>query len=491
MFFEEVSDADLAEMAGFLGEDTVVQSGEVSELLVADVLDEVNVRQEMEVQPKPKPGCSRDFSGSDEVGPSMENVRIFCNSQRKINTTKSTERDVKTLSNWLATEKFELRNLEVVPPRELNEYLAQYFVYIRKKDGTDYQPGSLTSMFHSVDRYLRDMKYFTPENRINIMKDDTFEDARLALHSKRLQLKKQGLGNRPNRSVAVDEEEERVMWEKGVLGVGSPFALQFTLWFHLTLLMGLRGRDEHRSMRWGDLKIQKTGEGKEFLEFAERASKTRDGSSYDDHRQTTPKVFCACDTLGSDKCVVEIFKKFKGHRPVDFCYDDAPFYLQYKTDEHIAKAGDNVWYKQQPIGVCSIGKMLPRACSLAGLRVRGNHGVRATTVQRLRGASVPDDKIVQITGHRSVRTLACYDTDQLAHKEHEDYQGILQGKHDFAGSSNTTSVSASDGFAVVPVATTAVPTSTNTTIATKSDGKSIFAGAVFNSCVFNVNLPQQ
>ena len=34
-------------------------------------------------------------------------------------------------------------------------------------------------------------------------------------------------------------------------------------------------------------------------------------------------------------------------------------------------------------------------------------------------------------------------------------------------------------------------TVSNTQVANKCDGKSLFAGAVFNSCVFNLNVPEK
>jgi hypothetical protein len=210
----------------------------------------------------------------DVEGPSMEKVRQFCAEQGKKNTKKATCRDVKNFSEWLSCMKFELRNIEYIPPKLLNDYMAQYFVYIRKQDGSQYQPGSLTNMFHSFSRYLKSCRYYADDERICILKDDKFEDARMALTCKRRELKKQGLGNRPHRSVPVEEEEEAIMWEKGVLGVSSPFAIQFSLWFYMTLMMGLRGRDEHRSLRFGDVKIKRDPKGTEYLEMLERASKT-------------------------------------------------------------------------------------------------------------------------------------------------------------------------------------------------------------------------
>ena len=243
----------------------------------------------------------------DDNAPSMAKVLKFCEDQEKINTRKATNRDVKHFSDWLLSTKFVLLDLHEIPPEELNELLAQYLVFVRKSDGSEYQPGTLVNMFHSIARYLKGMKYYSSDNRVCLLKDIAFEDARKALRAKMVQLRKQGLGNRPNRSVAVEPEEEDVMWEKGVLGVSSPFSLQFTLWYFLTLLTGLRGCDEHRSMRFGDITMKQDAAAKEFLELRERGSKTRDGSVPRDGRATAQKIFCSCD-VNRSRCLVEIFK---------------------------------------------------------------------------------------------------------------------------------------------------------------------------------------
>lgn len=42
---------------------------------------------------------------------------------------------------------------------------------------------------------------------------------------------------------------------------------------------GLRGRQEHTDMCWGDIELQTDAEGSEYLLFTERATKTRHGVS--------------------------------------------------------------------------------------------------------------------------------------------------------------------------------------------------------------------
>lgn len=58
------------------------------------------------------------------------------------------------MSDWLAVSKFELRQLEMIPPMELNELMVQFFVFVKKHDDDDYQSSTLSSTPYCVDRYL-------------------------------------------------------------------------------------------------------------------------------------------------------------------------------------------------------------------------------------------------------------------------------------------------------------------------------------------------
>jgi hypothetical protein len=311
------------------------------------------------------------------------------------------------------------------------------------------------------------------------------------------------------------------LWKKGILGKGSAFSLQFTIWYHMTLCMGLRGRDEHRRVKFGDVVIKSDARDISYIELLDRGAKTRDGALNADTRATTQKIFCSCSSTGEDRCVVEIFRELIKRRPADFCQPEHPLYLQYKTDKQLESSGSSVWFKREPLGVGSLGKFLPKACVLADLAPRGNHGVRATAVQRLREAKVPDDKIIQVTGHKSVRTLAIYDTDQLRPNEHKDIQSILQGSSDTSkdASATTSSTPVTMGddnvnpninsvansnpnvptYDIIPRLPVAVTTSAPMPLATfqgmqnqvisNSSGnpQSIFAGSLISHCTFHIH----
>ena len=131
--------------------------------------------------------------------------------------------------------------------------------------------------------------------------------------------------------------------------------------------MGLRARDEHRKISFGDLRLKTNGLGVEFLQLEERDSKTRDGASFDDFRPTRPKVFCSCAPCGKARCVVEVYKEYVQRRPSDYCGPQHPFYTQYNTKEQINSSKTETWFKREPLGMSSIGKFLPRAWELTGI----------------------------------------------------------------------------------------------------------------------------
>ena len=218
-------------------------------------------------------------------------VNNFIVEQENKDTLHKT-RDVKLLQTFLGT-KNELRKAEEIPALEWNEYICEFIISVRTKDGKDYEPSSLRSLLASFERHL--IKNFYS---VSITNDLVFEKTRKVLLSKQKELKKKGKGNRPNASIALTSDELNRLYEKGLLGTRNPEALLNTLWLNSIMHFGLRGCKEHRNMCWGDVKLKETANGKAYLEFNERQTKTRTGSDCRDIRAMPPKMFA---TDGSEK----------------------------------------------------------------------------------------------------------------------------------------------------------------------------------------------
>ena len=101
-----------------------------------------------------------------------------------------------------------------------------------------------------LDRYLRSKNY-----PASLLKDEKFNESNVILEGKARALRDIGMGNRPNRSRPLTQQEEETLWNCGQLGISTPMAIINTLWFRLTQHFGLRGRQEHHTMNIEDFTI--------------------------------------------------------------------------------------------------------------------------------------------------------------------------------------------------------------------------------------------
>ena len=99
--------------------------------------------------------------------------------------------------------------MEYIPAAELNEFISEFIISVRTKDGNEYETTSLRSLMASFERHLKKQGYSA-----SIINDLVFERTRKVLQSKQKQLKKQGKGNKLKASVALTSEELKILYEK-------------------------------------------------------------------------------------------------------------------------------------------------------------------------------------------------------------------------------------------------------------------------------------
>ena len=88
------------------------------------------------------------------------------------------------------------------------------------------------------------------------------------LKAKQKDLKAKELGSKPRTSDSLTDEEIEKLYASKWLGIESPQAFINTLWLNSTIHSGLRGGKEQRELRWGDVKLKQTPDGKEYLEYS-------------------------------------------------------------------------------------------------------------------------------------------------------------------------------------------------------------------------------
>ena len=80
-------------------------------------------------------------------------VEEFILEHESKNTAQKTERDVRLLERFLKT-KDEDRKIEDIPANELNEFVSEFIISVRTKDGNEYEPTSLRSLMTGFERHL-------------------------------------------------------------------------------------------------------------------------------------------------------------------------------------------------------------------------------------------------------------------------------------------------------------------------------------------------
>lgn len=337
---------------------------------------------------------------------SSTDIEKFIANSKNQNTERATNKWMNVYKEWAKLRGKE-ENIEVLPPHELDIILQSFFAELKKKNGSDYEPNSLNSAQTSIDRYLKNKGY-----KISILRDREFLTSRSVLEGKARMLREQGMGKRPNKAESLTAEEEEILWNCGQLGCQNPKSLINTLWWLLTQHFGLRGRQEHHSMKIEDFVLKKSDEGKEYLTFAEGITKTRQSGLHEKHRLSIPKMF----ETKTERCPITFFKFFLCKRPAEIQHT-GPFYLA--INYHYSS--NNAWYKKAPMGENTINiimkNMIQNSPLVNTLKKLTNHSARKTLVKKLKKRQVPKSDIITITGHNSEAGLDAYDSGDEHHQE--------------------------------------------------------------------------
>ena len=86
-----------------------------------------------------------------------------------------------------------------IPAPDLDKLLCSFFKDLRKNDGSDYEPDTVSSFQKRIQRHITEQKL-----PFNILKDDVFSRSRSVLAAERKSLVKEGRGNKPNASHIIN-----------------------------------------------------------------------------------------------------------------------------------------------------------------------------------------------------------------------------------------------------------------------------------------------
>ena len=245
---------------------------------------------------------------------------------------------------------------------ELSFWLSKFVYEVRKTDKNEYPPNSLSLLCTGLQ--LREtgapqLKMFeSPDLKL-------FQDS-LDAEMKRLTAK--GLGCEIKQAQPITEDEEQLMWTKGVLGDMDPKTLLNTLFFLIGKFFGLTSDGEHRSLTFDQIRAIKGSDNEcSKLQYTSFGEKNYAGGL--EHRKLRPKTMEQHDNPGNpERCIVRIFEKHQSKCPK--LKPGSPLYL---TPKRKVSSDDKVWYTKTPVGKNTLRKVVQDMCRVAGIESHHLH----------------------------------------------------------------------------------------------------------------------
>jgi hypothetical protein len=307
------------------------------------------------------------------------------------NTEKSTK-------NWITKfEEFRVCANYSVPLSELDDVsllqqqLVECISTMKRNDGCEYKATSIKQAVDALNRYL---VCHSPILRINLHDKYMFPDLHNVLHGKMCDLQEHGFGETSG-SVAINPRQILQILQHPRMNTSSPEGLLYRIFFQLSIILAMRGGEHY------DLKIdQFKSDGHDGLQFFRYTSKNNQRGIQGGKAQI---ISIPADDSGPCTDI----KYYLSKRP-DLSDDN--FYLQPNP----SWLENGIWYKTSHIGKNRLNKFMQnigRETQIdIPIELLSNHSGRKTATQVLQDEEIPEQAIMQLTGHKSVQGVRAYKT---------------------------------------------------------------------------------
>ena len=184
---------------------------------------------------------------------------------------------------------------------------------------------------------------------LDIFRDSNFADFRASLDSEMKRLQSEGYGTKTKQAEVLTEEDEDILWEKGILGSENPQSLLNSVIFYNGLYFTLCSGREHRQLQSHPCHIEIVEHPCQwpYLSYSKDVSKNHQGELKGQNIKPKVEIHHSNDS-NPDRCFVRLFKCYRKSCPND-AFSHA-FYLQPSR-----VPTDTCWYTRCPVGHNTLG----------------------------------------------------------------------------------------------------------------------------------------
>ncbi|XP_059513651.1 uncharacterized protein KIAA1958 homolog isoform X3 [Myotis daubentonii] len=278
-----------------------------------------------------------------------DDLNDLCTSAVSPNTTKATRYALNVWRYWCMTNGLkDHTDITKIPAVKLNELLENFYVTVKKSDGSDFLATSLHAIRRGLDRILKNAGVGFS------ITSSTFSSSTKKLKEKLWVLSKAGMSGARSRNIiyfSLSDEEE--MWQAGCLGDDSPITLLSTVVKYNSQYLNMRTLQEHADLMYGDIELLKDPQNQPY--FARTDSVKRESRSAST-RICHGKIYHE-HSRGHKQCPYCLLYKYMYiHRPPTQMEAKSPFYLTARKE---AVDMGSVWYEEQRMGLRSLRGIVP------------------------------------------------------------------------------------------------------------------------------------
>ncbi|XP_007644198.1 uncharacterized protein KIAA1958 homolog isoform X2 [Cricetulus griseus] len=278
-----------------------------------------------------------------------DDLNDLCTSAVSPNTTKATRYALNVWRYWCMTNGLkDHTDITKIPAVKLNELLENFYVTVKKSDGSDFLATSLHAIRRGLDRILKNAGVGFS------ITSSTFSSSTKKLKEKLWVLSKAGMSGARSRNIvyfSLSDEEE--MWQAGCLGDDSPITLLSTVVKYNSQYLNMRTLQEHADLMYGDIELLKDPQNQPYFARTDSVKReSRSGST----RVCHGKIYHE-HSRGHKQCPYCLLYKYMYiHRPPTQMDAKSPFYLTARKE---ATDMGNVWYEEQRMGLRSLRGIVP------------------------------------------------------------------------------------------------------------------------------------
>ncbi|XP_013921621.1 PREDICTED: uncharacterized protein KIAA1958-like [Thamnophis sirtalis] len=233
-----------------------------------------------------------------------------------------------------------------IPAVKLNELLEDFYVNVKKTDGSYFLATSLHAIRQGLDRIVKNAGIGFS------ITSGSFNSSTKKFKEKLKVLSKAGMsGARSCNIVYFSLSGEEEMWRIGCFGDGSPLALLSTVVKYNSQFLNMRMLQEHADLMYGDIEFLKDSQNWPFFARTDNAKREKGmGLSQVCHSQIYHE-----HAKGQRRCPYCLLYKYMYiHHPQS---TRSPFCLIARKD---TAAMDNIWYEEQRMGLRSLRGIIPK-----------------------------------------------------------------------------------------------------------------------------------